>query len=76
MTATERPGRNDQRSRQGRGDAQARSVKDQKGGGIGDVGMGRPGSIIYRLMGPLGYVLPAEFEANYHRQRASQVAIV
>jgi len=28
----------------------------------------------HRLMGPLGYVPPAEFEANYHRQRAGQTA--
>jgi len=30
----------------------------------------------HRLMGPLGYVPPAEFEANYHRQRVSQAATV
>ncbi len=30
----------------------------------------------HRLMGPLGHVPPAEFEANYHRQRASQAATV
>jgi transposase InsO family protein len=30
----------------------------------------------HRLMGPLGYVPPAEFEANYHRQRAGQAATV
>jgi transposase InsO family protein len=30
----------------------------------------------HRLMGPLGYVPPAEFEANYHRQRAGQTATV
>ena len=30
----------------------------------------------HRLMGPLGYVPPAEFEANYHQQRAGQAAIV
>lgn len=29
-----------------------------------------------RLMGPLGHVPPAEFEANYHRQRAGQAATV
>jgi putative transposase len=28
----------------------------------------------HRLIGPLGYVLPAEFEGNYHRQRAGQAA--
>jgi putative transposase len=28
------------------------------------------------LMEPLGYIPPAEFEANYHRQRAGQAAIV
>ena len=28
----------------------------------------------HRLMGPLGYIPPAEFEANYHRQRAGQAA--
>jgi putative transposase len=28
----------------------------------------------HRLMAPLGYVPPAEFEANYHRQRAGQAA--
>jgi len=27
-------------------------------------------------MEPLGYVPPAEFEANYHRQRAGQAATV
>jgi len=27
-------------------------------------------------MGPLGHVPPAEFEANYHRQRAGQTATV
>jgi len=27
-------------------------------------------------MAPLGYVPPAEFEANYHRQRAGQTATV
>ena len=30
----------------------------------------------HRLMGPLGYVPPAEFEANYHRQRAGHAATV
>ncbi|WP_422010114.1 IS3 family transposase [Roseateles sp.] len=30
----------------------------------------------HRLMEPLGYVPPAEFEANYHRQRAGQAATV
>jgi putative transposase len=30
----------------------------------------------HRLMGPLGYVPPAELEANYHRQRAGQAATV
>jgi len=30
----------------------------------------------HRLMAPLGYVPPAEFEANYHRQRAGQTASV
>ena len=30
----------------------------------------------HRLMGPLGYVPPTEFEANYRRQRAGQVATV
>ena len=30
----------------------------------------------HRLMGPLGYIPPAEFEANYHRQRAGQPATV
>ncbi len=30
----------------------------------------------HRLMGPLGHVPPAEFEANYHRQRAGQAANV
>jgi transposase InsO family protein len=30
----------------------------------------------HRLMAPLGYVPPAEFEANYHRQRAGQAAPV
>ncbi len=30
----------------------------------------------HRLMGPLGHVPPAEFEANYHRQRAGQTATV
>ncbi len=29
----------------------------------------------HRLMEPLGYLPPAEFEANYHRQRADQAAI-
>ena len=29
----------------------------------------------HRLMGPLGYVPPAEFEAHYHRQRAGQATI-
>jgi len=29
----------------------------------------------HRLMEPLGYLPPAEFEANYHRQRAGQTAI-
>jgi hypothetical protein len=28
----------------------------------------------HRLMEPLGYVPPAEFEANYHRRRAGQAA--
>ena len=28
----------------------------------------------HRLMEPLGYLPLAEFEANYHRQRAGQVA--
>ncbi len=30
----------------------------------------------HRLMGPLGYVPPAEFEANYHQQRAGQAVTV
>ena len=30
----------------------------------------------HRLMAPLAYVPPAEFEANYHRQRAGQTASV
>ena len=30
----------------------------------------------HRLMAPLGYLPPAEFEANYHRQRAGQAATV
>jgi putative transposase len=30
----------------------------------------------HRLMGPLGNVPPAEFEANYHQQRAGQAATV
>jgi transposase InsO family protein len=30
----------------------------------------------HRLMGPLGNVPPAEFEANYHQQRAGQTATV
>jgi len=30
----------------------------------------------HRLMAPLGYIPPAEFEANYHRQRAGQTATV
>ena len=29
----------------------------------------------HRLLAPMGYVPPAEFEANYHRQRAGQAAI-
>jgi transposase InsO family protein len=29
----------------------------------------------HRLMEPLGYVPPAEFEAHYHQQRAGQTAI-
>jgi transposase InsO family protein len=29
----------------------------------------------HRLMEPLGYLPPAEFEAHYHRQRAGQTAI-
>ena len=29
----------------------------------------------HRLMEPLGYLPPADFEANYHRQRAGQTAI-
>jgi len=28
----------------------------------------------HRLMGPLGHIPPAEFDANYHRQRAGQAA--
>ncbi len=30
----------------------------------------------HRLMAPLGYLPPAEFEAHYHRQRAGQAATV
>jgi len=30
----------------------------------------------HRLMGPLGHVPPAEFEANYHRQRADKAVTV
>ena len=30
----------------------------------------------HRLMEPMGYIPPAEFEANYHRQRAGQAATV
>jgi len=30
----------------------------------------------HRLMGPLGHIPPAEFEANYHRQCAGQAATV
>ena len=30
----------------------------------------------HRLMEPLGYIPPAEFEANYHRKRAGQAATV
>ncbi len=30
----------------------------------------------HRLMEPLGYIPPAEFEANYHQQRAGQAATV
>ncbi len=30
----------------------------------------------HRLMGPLGNVPPAEFEANYHQQRAGQAPTV
>lgn len=30
----------------------------------------------HRLMAPLGYIPPAEFEVNYHRQRAGQAATV
>jgi len=30
----------------------------------------------HRLMGPLGHIPPAEFEANYHHQRAGQAATV
>jgi putative transposase len=30
----------------------------------------------HRLMQPLGYIPPAEFEANYHQQRAGQAATV
>ncbi len=30
----------------------------------------------HRLMEPLGYVPPVEFEANYHRHRAGQAATV
>ena len=30
----------------------------------------------HRLMGPLGHIPPAEFEANYHPQRAGQAATV
>jgi putative transposase len=30
----------------------------------------------HRLMGPLGNVPPAEFEANYHQHRAGQAATV
>ena len=30
----------------------------------------------HRLMGPIGNVPPAEFEANYHQQRAGQAATV
>ena len=30
----------------------------------------------HRLMGPLGYLPPAEFEANYHRHSAGQAATV
>ena len=29
-----------------------------------------------RLMGPLGYLPPAEFEANYHQQCTGQAATV
>ncbi len=30
----------------------------------------------HRLMEPLGYIPPCEFESNYHRQRAGQAASV
>jgi transposase InsO family protein len=30
----------------------------------------------HRLMEPLGYLPPAEFEANYHRRRAGQATTV
>ena len=29
----------------------------------------------HRLMGPLGYIAPAEAEANYYRQLAEQSAV-
>ena len=30
----------------------------------------------HRLLGPIGYIPPAEAEANYHRQLASQSSMV
>ncbi|MEJ5895249.1 hypothetical protein WIT60_00145 [Aquabacterium sp. G14] len=30
----------------------------------------------HRLMGPLGHVPSAEFEANYHQERAGQAATI
>ena len=53
-----------------------RGPEAPRGGGTGNAGMGRLVQSTTGGMEPLGYIPPAEFEANYHRQRAGQAATV
>ena len=58
---------------QGRTDPSSRALEDQGGRGAGDTGMGCLANN-HSLLEPIGYIPPAEAEANYYRQLASQAA--
>ena len=60
---------------QGRGNPSTRAVKTKQAVGLATLEWVAWFNH-HRLMEPLGYIPPAEFEANYHRQRAGQAATV
>ena len=75
MRASLSAGRDDQRAVQGRIDPPTSNVEDKESVELATLEWVSWFNH-HRLLEPIGYIPPAEAEANYYRQLASQVSMV